>query len=129
MTINLIADIIEITILERYYTMRKIEDPVSVVDADGVLISAAGAGGKNHVIIQSENQELVERVRRAAETRMSVEIIHGAKAFTAGWETPTEVLAALMAAVPGRSIILEAPQEALEALRKAAGPQDAGIVY
>ena len=109
--------------------MRKIEDPVSVVDADGVLISAAGAGGKNHVIIQSENQELVERVRRAAETRMSVEIIHGAKAFTAGWETPTEVLAALMAAVPGRSIILEAPQEALEALRKAAGPQDAGIVY
>lgn len=109
--------------------MRKIEDPVSVVDADGVLISAAGAGGKDHVIIQSENVELAERVRNAAEARVSVEIIHGAQDFTAGWETSTEVLAALMAAVPGRTIILEAPQDALEALRKAAGPQDQGIIY
>ena len=109
--------------------MRKIDDPVSVVDADGVLISAAGAGGKDHVIVQSENQELVERVNLAAEIGQEVEIIHGAKAFTAGWETPTQVLAALMCAVPGRSIILEAPEEALKALRKAAGPQDEGIIY
>lgn len=109
--------------------MRKIEDPVSVVDADGVIISAAGAGGRDSVVVQSENQELVERVRLAAEARVSVEIIHGAQDFTAGWETSTEVLAALMAAVPGRTIILEAPQDALEALRIAAGPQDQGIIY
>lgn len=109
--------------------MRKIEDPVSVVDADGVLISAAGAGGREHVVIQSDNPELVERVQAAAEARKKIAIIHGAKEFTAGWDTPTEVLTALMCAVPGRSIILEAPEEALEALRKAAGPQDQGIIY
>lgn len=109
--------------------MRKIEDPVSVVDADGVLISAAGAGGEAHVIVQSENAELVERVRAAAEARKEVEIVHGAKSFVAGWDTSIEVLAALMAAVPGRTIILEAPQDALELIRKAAGPQDQGIIY
>lgn len=109
--------------------MRKIEDPVSVVDADGVIISAAGAGGKDHVIIQSENAELVERVKAAAEAQKTVEIVHGAKDFTAGWGSSIEVLTALMAAVPGRTIILEAPQDALELIRKAAGPQDQGIIY
>lgn len=109
--------------------MKVIDDPVTVVDADGVLISAAGAGGREHVVIQSDRKDLVERVKDAADARLSVEVIHGAPEFTAGWETVTEVLAALMVAAPGRTRVLEAPDEAIAALQKAAGPQDEGIIY
>lgn len=102
--------------------MKEIKDPISVVDADGVIIVAVGFGSEKDVVLRCDDENLLALVRRAADWKNEVEIIHGVKRFEAGWETPIAVLAALMSAVPGRSRILETTPEITRTLNRLASP-------
>lgn len=101
----------------------------TVVDIDGVLVSATGHGSKENVIVESESAEMVKAFHMNAEARLSVSIIHMAPSFTAGYNSPLEVAAALVQLSPGRAVIIETEPEVIEALDEAAGPQEPGIVY
>jgi hypothetical protein len=101
--------------------MKKLDDPTFVVDADGVLITAVGIGSKHTVSIRSDNPEFVRKVKLAADTHAKVNFIYGADPLTAGWKTNDEVLAALLAAAPGRSYVKEAPEDALFNLHNTRG--------
>lgn len=81
---------------------------MTVVDADGEIITAANE------LVSSDNPELVKRVKFAA-------LIHSDVQFVAPYgraveadldrENPIGIAAALFAALPGRTRLLEAPAE------------------
>lgn len=109
--------------------MKKIDDAIFIVDADGVLLTAVGYGSPETVNFRSDSPELIARAKEAANTNMPVSIVHLAPDFISGWDTPMGILAALVAAAPGRTYIKTAPEEALQAIWDAAGPQDGTIIY
>jgi hypothetical protein len=109
--------------------MRKINDPVFVVDADGVLITAAGIGDSTKVSIRSDNPEYVKEAKEAADIKKEVPFIWGVRPLKAGWDTEEGILAALLSVQQGRSYVLEAPEEILAILEELQGPHDIGIIY
>lgn len=109
--------------------MRKIDDPVFVVDADGELISATGVGSKQNVAIRSDNPELVKAAKQAADLNVKVDFIWGARPLIAGWDSEEGILAALLAAKSGRSFVVEAPESVLKVINELSGPQQEGIIY
>lgn len=104
-------------------------EPVFVVDADGVLITAVGVGNKDSVTFSSSNVQFAKDAAFAADVELNVEIIHGAQGYQAGWDTEEGILAALMSVAPGRTYIKVIPDSLLLKIHKLAGPQDEGIVY
>jgi len=111
--------------------MKKIEDPEFVVDSNGTLIVAIGAGSPDDVTIQSENREYVEMAKMAATAGTSVEVIHLAQPFVAGWTSNLGILTALLAVNPGRTSIIKAPEDALAEINRIAFPagSDPNVVY
>ena len=109
--------------------MRKINDPVFVVDADGVLITAAGVGDSATVSIRSDNPEYVKEAKAAADNKKEVPFIWGVRPLKAGWDTEEGVLAALLSVRQGRSYVLEAPEEVLAILDELQGPHDIGVIH
>jgi len=109
--------------------MRKIDDATYVVDADGVLVTAAGVGSEETVVIRSDDSALIDRVRDAANANEPVTIVYQAKPFIAGWDTEIGVLAALMAAAPGRTYIKEAPETAMKEIWALTGDDEPGVIY
>lgn len=94
-----------------------------VVDSDGELIVSANGQ------ISSDNRELVKRVKQAAEIRRRVQLVapFGNK-VTASLE-PDNLLgltAALFAANPGRTTLIEAPEEVTEWIAKESEAQAGG---
>lgn len=84
---------------------------IIVVDADGELIVAANGQ------ISSDNRQLVKRVQRAAETGRLVQLVSPVGSRVRASLDPTDLLgitAALFAARPGRTTILEAPPEVMD---------------
>lgn len=102
--------------------VRELKDDVSVVNADGILIVAVGFGSYDEVTLRCNEPGLLRKVRAAADMGEMVEIIPLASRFQAGWNTPLEVLTAMMSAVPGRSVIVQTPKTVLEAMDSAANP-------
>ena len=109
--------------------MKRIDDLVFVVDADGTLITATGVGSPDTVAFSSSDPTLVASAKRAATTGEEVEFIIHAKPLVAGWDSPMGILAALLASAPGRSYIKEAPEEVLEAIHELSGPKEPGVIY
>lgn len=107
--------------------MRKIEDPVIVVDVDGELVFATGYGSSDETLIQSDNSSLVTLAKAAADAKTVVEFIPHAPKLVSGWESPMHVLAALLSVRPGRAYVKEAPQEVLEKLHSMFNPS--GNIY
>lgn len=82
-----------------------------VVDSDGELIVAANG----HV--SSDNRKLVKLVKEAAKNRRAVRIVFPAGTRVRASLDPADLLgitAALFAAKPGRTILLQAPVEVTE---------------
>ena len=98
--------------------MKIEEDPVFVVDADGMLIIAVGYGSKKEVVIRADDKTMIAQAEQAATRKEKVNFIYGASPLVAGWDTKLGILAALLAVRPGRSIIKEAPPELIDILQK-----------
>lgn len=107
--------------------MRKIEDPLIVVDVDGELVFATGYGSPDETLIQSDNPSLVAAVKAAADAKTVVEFIPHAPKLVSGWESPMGVLAAMLSIKPGRAYVKEAPKEVLEELHSMFNPS--GNIY
>lgn len=89
-----------------------VQEPVLVVDADGVLITAV-VGGDGEVTVRSDSPKLVDVVKQAAQAGTETEIIWGATPVKASFNTVEGVLAALLHAAPGRTRIMQAPESVL----------------
>jgi hypothetical protein len=130
LTFLLKYEIIKITVFYiKRIMMKKIDDAVFIVDADGVLLTAVGYGSPEEVTFRSDDPQLITRAKEAADSQAPINIVYLAPDFIAGWDTPIGLLAALVAAAPGRTYIKTAPEEAMQAIWDAAGPQDGNIVY
>lgn len=87
---------------------------MTVVDADGEIITAA------FELVSSDNPELVRLVKAAAEIRADVQFIapYGQTVEAElNRENPLGIAAALFAARPGRTKLLEAPAEVWDWLK------------
>lgn len=72
----------------------------TTVDIDGVIVTATGHGRKENVTVESLDPEMVKRFHENADLRSDVSIVHMAPPFTAGYNTPLEVAAALVQLSP-----------------------------
>jgi len=102
--------------------VRELKDDISVVDADGILIVAVGFGSYDEVSLRCNVPGLLRKVKAAADMGEMVEIIPLASRFQAGWDTPLQVLTAMMSAVPGRSVIVQTPKTVLAEMDSVANP-------
>lgn len=102
--------------------------PVFIAEADGVHITVVGYGSEATSLITCENPVFEKRVRMAATFGYPVEYVWGVSIY-AGWETPEGIIAALLAAAPGRTRILRAPAEALAVLDRRVPPTDPNVIY
>jgi len=109
--------------------MRKIAELVLVVDADGTMIASAGYGSPEATSFRSDDASLVKRAKEAATLGLEVEFHYGFPTIRAGYATPLEVLAALLATAPGRSRILDAPKSVLDELERTTGAIDPTLIY
>jgi hypothetical protein len=91
--------------------MKKIDDPVIVVDVDGDLIVSVGVGSIENVKITCENKQHSKLINDALFLRMETEIIWGTKPIKAGYETELSLLAALFSVLPGRTYVKECSEE------------------
>lgn len=107
--------------------MKKINDPTTVVSIDNVLIVAIGMG--ESIAIRSENLEYVQSVKQAVALSTLVTLIPLTKEVEASFDSNVGILAALMSANPGRTIIVEIPEETEKFLEKLRGPYIEGAVY
>lgn len=97
--------------------MKKIVEMI-VVDADGEIITAANG------LVSSDNPELVRLVKHAAKSEFPIQLIAPFGRTVAPNLNPTDlvgVTAALFAARPGRTKLLEAPAEVWNWLDEEAG--------
>lgn len=107
--------------------MRKIEDSVIVVDADGELVIATGYGSPEETLIQSNDASLVAAAKAAADSKTLVEFMPHAPKLTSGWDSPLEVLAALLSVKPGRVYVKKVPETVLKQLHAMFDPS--GNIY
>ncbi len=89
--------------------MKRIDDVVIVVDADGDLITAVGVG--DETTFHSLNAIKLQKVKKAAAEQQSVTFRYDLPPLTAGTSNYMEIFAALVAGAPRRTFLKEAPDE------------------
>lgn len=96
--------------------MKRIDDVVIVVDADGDLITAVGMG--DETTFHSLNTVKLQKVKEAVAEQKLVMFRYDLPPLTAGTSNYVEIFAALVAGAPRRTFLKEAPNELMLFLKE-----------
>lgn len=94
--------------------MRKVEEQVIVVDADGVLVAAVGEG--ESVSFHCKDTYKLAAVKNAVKQKSMVALRFRGPLVEANTDSMLGIYAALQCAAPGRTILKEAPEELVNIL-------------